>query len=351
MAVLLLAAPWQPRPLAAEGTTVDEVQDFLKLKIGGFTDFNYITTDEEGQDSSSGFEEGQFVLHFTTNLGPKLSFFGEISLSARESEFKTEVERAHLSYHYSDALKLSFGRFHTPINWWNTAFHHGQWLQTTAGRPEMTKFGGVFIPVHLVGGLVEGRIPAGGANLGYTFGVGNGRSSNPAQAGDAGDVNDSRAWLAGWSIRPDSVYDLQFGGAYYNDQINFDDGTELNEEIYSAYVVWLREAPEFIVEYAHADHQDEITGAEYAGDAYYVQFAYRLPWGSARFKPYLRWEDIDVEEGDPVFARLPLRRRGLAGLRVDFYPSPVALKLEYRREQDEGEDYVNVAHVQVSFAF
>jgi len=36
-----------------------------------------------------------------------------------------------IRYDYNDFFKLSFGRYHTPINYWNTAFHHGLWLQTT----------------------------------------------------------------------------------------------------------------------------------------------------------------------------------------------------------------------------
>ena len=337
-------------PAAAQHSATDDLRSFLKLKIGGFTDFNFIETDEEG--ATSGFEEGQFVLHLTTNLGDKLDFFGEISFTATDEEFETEVERAHLTYQYSDALKISGGRFHTPINWWNTAFHHGQWLQTTADRPEMTKFGGVFIPVHFVGGLVEGRVPAGGMNLGYTFGLGNGRSADPSQGGDAGDVNDSRAWLLGFSIRPDSAYDLQVGGAYYNDQLSLEGVTgEISEEIISAYAVWLREQPEVIAEFAHVEHEEEATGRSYSGDAYYVQFAYRLSLSKSRFKPYLRWEDIDLEADDPVFAGFPALRKAIAGVRFDLYPSPVALKLEFRRQQEFEGDYVNIAQAQVSFAF
>ena len=79
--------------------------------------------------------------------------------------FNAEVERMILRFDHSDRLKVSFGRYHTPINYWNTAFHHGQWLQTTITRPEMIQFGGRFLPVHFVGALVEGGVPGGGLNL------------------------------------------------------------------------------------------------------------------------------------------------------------------------------------------
>jgi hypothetical protein len=57
-------------------------------------------------------------------------------------------------YDFSDQFKISAGRFHTPIGYWNTAFHHGSWLQTSVARPEMIKFGSRFIPTHFVGLIV-----------------------------------------------------------------------------------------------------------------------------------------------------------------------------------------------------
>src|ERR1700704_1973404 len=84
----------------------------------------------------------------------------------------------------SDQLKVSFGRYHTPVNYWNNTFHHGSWLQTTISRPEMAQFGGAFIPVHFVGALAEGVLPAGGLNLNYNVGIGNGRGGVISRGGD-----------------------------------------------------------------------------------------------------------------------------------------------------------------------
>src|SRR5437016_10332757 len=35
--------------------------------------------------------------------------------------FNAEIERSIISYNYNDHLRVSFGRYHTPINYWNTA--------------------------------------------------------------------------------------------------------------------------------------------------------------------------------------------------------------------------------------
>src|SRR5438477_8476863 len=51
------------------------------LKLNGFSDFNFGASDQRG--THSGFTEGQFILHVHSNLSPKVSFLGELSLTAR----------------------------------------------------------------------------------------------------------------------------------------------------------------------------------------------------------------------------------------------------------------------------
>ena len=60
---------------------------------------------------------------------------------------------------------LEVGRFHTDIGYWNTAFHHGLWLQIPVERPHVLRFedDGGLVPVHWVGGAytLETVSPAG----------------------------------------------------------------------------------------------------------------------------------------------------------------------------------------------
>src|SRR6266478_4777335 len=157
------------------------------LQIRGFGDVDFSATDQKG--SVSGFNLGQFVLHFASPLSEKVSYFGEVSFTAQPTGYDLSVERTIIRYDYNDYFKLSFGKYHTPIGYWNAAFHHGAWLQKTIARPEMIKFGGTFIPTHFVGVEAEGNIPSGGAGLSYNVGVGNGRGSMISRPGDAGDNN------------------------------------------------------------------------------------------------------------------------------------------------------------------
>jgi hypothetical protein len=328
------------------------------LKIAGFSDFTFAGSDQKG--THSGFNEGQFILHLNSTLAPKVSFLGELSLTARSDAgtgspaatgFNAEIERSIIRYEHNDHLKLSFGRYHTPINYWNTAYHHGQWLQTTVSRPEMVQFGGSFIPVHFVGALLEGSTPAGGLNFNYNVGVGNGRGAILSRAGDAGDINSSRAWLVNTFIKPDRLYGLQIGGSAYHDKITTGGG-DFNEWITSGHIVWSRETPEVIAEFANVNHQNLTTPSPKSNSqAYYVQLGYRIPILQKQWKPYYRFEYIHIPKSDTAFQQIPNLAGSVAGLRYDF-SSFAALKFEYRNQRRApGAPRINAGFVQTSFTF
>ena len=131
----------------ANTTEIREMQvHYPSLQIRGFGDIDFSATDQKG--SVSGFDLGQFVLHLASPLSEKVSYFGEVSFTAQPSGYDLQVERTIIRYDYNDYFKMSFGKYHTPIGYWNTAFHHGAWLQTTISRPEMVKIGGTFTPIQ-----------------------------------------------------------------------------------------------------------------------------------------------------------------------------------------------------------
>jgi hypothetical protein len=327
------------------------------LRIAGFSDINFGATDQRGV--RSGFSEGQFILHLSSSLGPRVSYFGELSLSARTDAgigsppapgFNFEVERSIIRFDQSDKLKLSFGRYHTPINYWNTAFHHGSWLQTSISRPEMAQFGGSFIPVHFVGGLVEGALPAGGLNLNYNAGVGNGRGAIISRSGDFGDINNNRAWLVNLFVKPDKLYGLQAGGSVYRDKITLA-ANDYREWITSGHLVWARENPEVIAEVANVRHEGVRAFRGVSNSiAYYIQTGYRLPWLERLWKPYYRFEHIHVPKSDEVFRLVPSVNASIVGVRYDV-ASFAAIKLEYRNVSRPGLPRVNGAFAQTSFTF
>ena len=366
------AAPAQPAPtqVVAEPQAPSGHPGMPQMtapspRIEGFGDIDFASTDKHG--AHSGFNEGQFVLHFNSALSSKVSFLGELSLTARPDAgtgvppatgFNAEVERAIIQFQENDYFKVSFGRYHTPINWWNMTFHHGQWLQTTEARPEMVQFGGSFLPVHFVGTLVEGALPAGGMNVNYNFGLGNGRSSVISRAGDWGDINNNKAWLVGLFSRPSALYGLQFGGSVYRDEISRP-AAQFREWIQSAHVVWQKENPELIAEFSNVSHREIGSLIQSNSQAWYVQMGYRLPWFEKLWKPYYRFEYIHIPGSDRLFNTfvdgklvpvVPSLAGSTLGVRYDI-SSFAALKFEYRRQRRPGEPIVNGAFAQTSFTF
>jgi hypothetical protein len=332
--------------------------EYPALHLSGFADVDFAAQNKS--EVPRGFSEGQFVLHLASALSPRVNFFGELSLTPRTDAgtgtpqapgFNAEVERVIIRFDQSDQLKVSFGRYHTPINWWNTAFHHGQWLQTTISRPEMVQFGGKFIPVHFVGALAEGAFPAGGWNLNYQAGIGNGRGNVISRAGDAGDNNARPAWLASFFTKPDRAVGLQVGGSLYFDRISLPGRPEFSERIVSAHAVWQREDPEIIAEIADVRHQ-EIGGSLRASSlAYYVQTAYRLPSFARSWKPYYRFEHIAISAMDPVFAGVLDLDGSTMGVRFDI-STFAAIKSEVRvRRRASDQPRTNGWFFQICFTF
>jgi hypothetical protein len=327
----------QQRMTARDFDTSSPQVNFL-----GFGDITYSDAD--------GFAIGQAVAHVAASLSSSLSVFGEFSLTARDTGYSTEAERLLVKYEFSDLFKFSTGRYHTPIGYWNSAYHHGTWLQTTVSRPRMVKFGSEIVPIHFVGALVEGKVPRNALGLSYMAGIGNGRHANIARAGDSGDINGNRAWMLQLNIQPQRYYGLNAGVGYYRDKVSPPGQPEVNEGIFSGYVAWAREAPEVIIEYVHSNHelvaQSSISGNV---DAWYAQFAWRLAGAQRQWKPYVRFERDRIDPSDPLLGTRGLDYDGgIVGLRWDFDPH-AALKAEYRNEEFDNGGRENSFRLQISF--
>jgi hypothetical protein len=309
-----------------------EGESYPNLKMRGFADVDFGANNQRGVNS--GFQLGQFVLHFASALSPKISYFAEVSLTATTGVYNVDLERTIIRYDVNDAAKISFGRYHTPINYWNTAFHHGAWLQTTIQRPDMIVFGSRFIPVHFIGAQSEGNIPSGGLGMGYNVGLGNGRSSNIARGGDSGDVNNNRAWLGNLYVRPPALKHFQLGGSIYHDEISLTGtalpgGQSFREWISSGHLIWTGETPEIYAEFANVHHRSIFTGRTFDNQGGYVQLAYRLPFDAKKWKPYYRYDYLQVPAGEPALPDFVNVRKSTLGIRYDISDF-AAFKAEYR---------------------
>lgn len=145
--------------------------------IRGFADVNFFVSEKPSDHAA--FSLGQYDLYITSELNDRLSFLGEIVFEYDEG-FIVDVERVLIKYEWDNFFNVIVGKHHTPIGFWNTAYHHGSLLQATIQRPLLFRFedeGGI-LPIHTTGILFQGS-HIGRFKFGYDFMIGNGVGSTP----------------------------------------------------------------------------------------------------------------------------------------------------------------------------
>ena len=143
---------------------------------------------------------------------------------------------------------------HTAIGYYNTAYHHSSWLQTTTGRPLLFDFedhGGI-LPIHMVGVSATGQIPSGAMGLHYVAEVGNGRASRkpldqePVQNEE--DDQNHKAFNLALFARPEAIHGLQTGISYYRGLLVPQNQPTMSESIIAAHAMLMRPKYEWLNE-------------------------------------------------------------------------------------------------------
>lgn len=326
--------------------------------FGLFGDVTY-SNPENGEDK---FTIGQLVLHGNADFGNGFGSLIEVTLNS-DPEWEARVERLQMFYEHSDYLKISLGRFHLPVTWWNSTFHHGLWLQTTVRRPIMLGFDTAFIANHAIGLTAEGFIPGlEQSGLRYLIGV-SGGDDDSHHVHDDGLVYDEHGPdhmddgdvpthahtqnfgpedheimpLAGIIYKPASMPRLHMGVVAYTERYTWDHHHEVDYLALGAHIAYTSEQPELILEYVDTTHDIDGLGQNYRTWSAYGQVAWRLCTSGVKsmFKPYARVERIDIEEDHPMFADKATTDRYLGGLRIDLNPH-LAVKFEYVYTDAEG---------------
>lgn len=321
------------------------------LRIRGFGDINYHGSNRNGNTNS--FALGQLNLFVTSDISEKFKFLGEIVFESgpdnvynvpggKKNEFGVDVERYLVQYSYNDYFNLAAGRYHTAIGFYNTAYHHSTWFQTTTGRPLLFQFedSGGILPIHNVGLSASGRIPSGALGLHYVAEIGNGRASRtpldeePVQ--NEVDENNFKAVNLALFARPESVRGLQIGFSGYHDKLMPVGIPRIDETILAAHAVYMVPKFEWLNEVVWVRHAPEGSSQVFNTPGFYTQIAKRF--GS--YQPYFRYQYINASDREPIFPDIGRMDGPSAGLRYDASES-VALKLQY--------DY-NVARHQQSYS-
>lgn len=343
--------PDDPSPEAK--ADYDHSSGIPPLKITGFWDFGYNATFGEDQHSRS-FITGELDLFITAEISESVHFMTEAVFYPVpiQNRLVFEMQRVLLKYSISDLLNLQMGRMHTALGYWNHAYHHGTWLQTSILRPEIYRFdeydNGI-LPVHSIGVELFGTKALRPFDVEYHFGVTNGRSKTTNSADDIQNIrdeNDSKALSILLGLRPHWVEGLQVGGSLYLDKIPADaaKSTRVNpidERIIGTYAVYFLPHAELLGEIFKINHHDQTSGKDFDTLGFYLQGAYKV----AEWTPYYRLDRINFGEGDPYLTpgQIDITKQTF-GLRWDLFTWN-ALKAEYgffRNPGGERAQFINL---------
>ena len=341
----------EPEPIVATSETERMDTSSTLMRIRGFGDVTFHGSDQRGTNTS--FTLGQLDLFVTSDISEKFKFLSELvfEADARNNNFGVDVERLLVQYSPNDYLKLSAGRYHTAIGYYNTAYHHSTWLQTATGRPFLFQFEddeGI-LPIHNVGLSATGLIPSGSLQLHYVAEVGNGRASRfpgdePVQ--NVMDENNRKAFNLGGYVTPEWVQGLQAGFSVYHDRLTPAGQATIGETILAAHGVIVRPNFEWLNEAMLIRHAPDGSGRVFNTPGFYTQVSKRF--GS--YRPYFRYQYVNGSDSEPVFPWVGMRQGPSVGLRFDASES-VALKLQYDRTSLRHDPSVNSLALQVGFTF
>jgi hypothetical protein len=345
-------APAEAEPEAKSAHAMAERMDTSStlLRIRGFGDVNLRGSDQRG--STTSFSLGQLDLFVTSDVSEKFKLLSEIVFEAnQQNSFGVDIERLLLQYSPNDLFKVSVGRYHTAIGYYNTAYHHSTWLQTATGRPFLFQFedGGGILPIHNVGISASGLIPSGRLQLHYVAEVGNGRASrSPLDEAvqNVVDENNGKSVNVALFATPEAVRGLQVGFSVYHDHLTPANLPRIGEVILAAHAVMVRPNFEWLNEALLIRHAPDGSPRVFNTPGFYTQISKRF--GS--YRPYFRYQYVNGSDFEPVFPDVGRREGPSVGLRFDASES-VALKLQYDRTDLRHQPAFNTLGLQLGFTF
>ena len=359
-----ISASEQPSEEAAaiEPTSALDLHEVHGIQWRGFGEVNYKALDQRQPElgtfgfvpgSAANFYTGDFDLFLTSKISDKASVLAELVFGQGDAQsFSVDLERVLLKYDYNDSLRMSFGRYHTGIGYYNTAFHSGKWLQTTADRPLIMEFAndGGLLPTQAVGVTMTGLIPSGKLGLNYTLEYGSSDTIRPEVDMNDGlvDENNGNHFNVGFFMRPDAIPGLQLGASVYHDKISdFNRGSSvrLGQTITNVHAVYIARGVEFLSEGFLIHHAYEEHGPVYNTSSFYAQISKSF----ARYRPFFRYQYVNANQNS-IFEDVSLRHGPSFGARYDFNDS-VALKAQLDHTFRKGKPDLNGLQLQFAFTF
>jgi len=340
------------------------------FELNGFADVSFTKSTEGAEEFRNGdFAFGTLDLYSAQTL-ENIEVLTELII---EKGDVLDLERLILGYTFNDALRIRAGRFHTPLGFWNTAYHHGVQLQPTILRPEFLKFEddkGI-LPTHTIGVWLSGRVGTGAGPLEYGVLFGNGPKVTASDEGNGnvldpnniGDNSIGKAVGLHAALSPDMIPGLKIGVSGYMSRVQNDSSVkdvdpvtpgnqgevDVDQTVLGVALTYsigdLGLAGEY---FSIKDENNAPGGGSDTNDAYYGLITYTF---RDRWIPYLMYENMSTDMDDPYFRSLGIEdvTKWTAGLRYNInYRS--SLKGEFRSVEKGDKDWNEYA-IQWALAF
>lgn len=361
------------------------------LPVHGFADVNLVSSGENNATfkGRKGGTVGTFDLYLAPQFGSNVKSLVELAFEVdQDGGLGTDLERAQIGYTFNDAATAWMGRFHTPMGYWNTAFHHGAQIQTSILRPKFLDFedkGGI-LPAHSTGLWLTGAIGGASGKFGYDAFLANAPQLNGAAAGSAlSSVNttDFNPNVVAGTYAGSGTLNMRMGGSTtHRNSLGFnawfeprsvdglrlgahglrtevvDDSADENRtrvNMLGGYIAYLADPWEILGEYYGFRNQDlSGTSGTHSSWAAYGQVGYNV----GKWTPFARVERTDLDQKDNYFAVQESGRsykRFGVGFRYDVDPkAAIKVELDSTRKEDlgtAGTDTFTDARVQYSIRF
>jgi len=284
----------------------------------------------------------------------KWSFLSEVLFDIDEGNtIGVDLDRMQVSYEYAEWLKVTGGRFHSSIGYYNTAYPQGGAIYLLPlHRPALVDQhdNASLIPTSTVGLNIHGRLPAGVHAFSYDLDVSNGRGRAADDLTNGQDWNQSKAFNL--RLRYE-FHDLIVGANAYVDWIppRTDDPIQpetLREQIFGAHIAYVEHPWHVIAEGVSIQHVGAATYRTLAG---LTEAGYTI----RQVTPYFRFTAAKFPSAaDPFWAATHQQERGnfqTADAGIKWMPNDsiaVKFELEYSHAQLDTREQ---ASTQVAFGF
>jgi len=309
-----------------------------------FPEIRALRIDDNASNPSDTFATIDF---FGSARYGQIRLLGEVFVS----ESNIDGERLQIGYDFTPLTTIWFGRYHNPLGYWNTQYHHGTYLQTSISRPEIAELehnGGLF-PSHTTGLLLETshNINSDGA-LDFSFAAGTSpmlRQDNeqgstdlvlhPMEIFNPGKGEHKLNLTARMAYRPDTTYNNQLGAFASQVEIAVSDSivNTIDLSIAGLFAYWEKQNLSIYSSlfFVRDSIDSGITRNKGSFNSGYIQLDYLLQDDWTLFG---RAENTYGKTGDPYLALMQnfSYEAQVAGIRWDITHKQ-ALKLEVSRKQ------------------